>query len=336
MTKDPLIHPDPEVESAVEPGSSKLRNFMRYAGYPAALMLLGLCIYLAFFGGQNTNQASGFEHLQNANAVQIIIMLACVLASVIINGYIFWALLKPFQSDKPVPLITMTKLIAATSLLNYLPMRAGLVGRAAYLRQYHNIPYRVSVLMLFIAAGFTVCSFTIILFLNIWRTRFDLPYLISILTLVLILTLLAPRLITFATSRFPGLNTINLDWFKSLSPTRYANIYLWLWARILDAFCNAVRLYVAAQILDIDLNFLQSLTFAVAGMFVTLVTPLPNGLGLRELLYGLLGSIGIEGQSISETHLTLALIDRVIEAAVFVTTGLLSMGILHQRVKASD
>ena len=331
MTKDPLIHPDAEAEPAIEPGSSTLRKILRFIGYPAAFVLLGLSIWLAVKGGQSNEGESGFKHLFQASASQISMMLGCVVFSIVINGYVFYALLKPFPNGRPVSFFSMVKLIAATSLLNYMPMRAGMVGRAAYLKEYHQVGYRLSLLMLFIAAGFTVLTFLIMLLLNAWRTQLDAVWFISLTIILLCIARFMPAVMCQIIKRFPGFKDIALDWFSNLSFAKTSHIFVWLWARAFDVLAYALRLYIVVQVLGKETSFVVILTYAISGMFTTLATPLPNGLGLKELVFGLLASAGLGGETMAslESGIMLGLVDRAVEAIVFIVTGLLSIAILH-------
>lgn len=325
MTQDPLLHPEESAEGAVEPGSSGLRRFLRYAGYPIALILLGVCVWLAINQGKSEDGKSGLEQLLNASFEQLATMAGFVLASIAINGYVFWAILKPFENKKPVGLVRMTQLIAATSLLNYLPMRAGLVGRAAYLKKYHDVGYRVSVLMLFTAAGFTVLTFSYVFLATTLIGKMNFWWWAIVLGLLLSNVVAGPVVMRMVVPRFPGIAQVDMSWFAKLDLRKYLHAFVWLNARLVDVLCNAGRLYIASMIMDMDVSYIEMLTLAAGGMLATLATPLPNGLGVRDIIYTVGGG-----------NAMLGLVDRAIEAVVFIMMGLISILFIHQEAKRLD
>ena len=69
----------------------------------------------------------------------------------------FYALVAPFGR---ITFLEMGKLIAASSVLNYLPMRPGLVGRVVHQELVNAIPMRRSVLSIVEAA--VICAVTVL------------------------------------------------------------------------------------------------------------------------------------------------------------------------------
>lgn len=331
---DPLLHPDPEAEQQIEGGRRSMRDMLRRLAYPAAIAMLGLCIYFAVRGGGADDGPSGWQRLWHADPRHVAAMLLCVVGSVVLNGLVFWAIMKPFQTDRPVGLFDMTALIAATSLLNYLPMRAGMIGRAAYLKQRHGVGYRTSVVMLITVAGCTVITFALMTALTIWRGRIDAMWIAGMSIGLAVNALLGPIVLRYALRNVPMFR-IEARWFDRIGLGVTALIWLWLWARAADVALNAARLWLAADVFGRPIDYPHAILLAAGGMFVTLLTPLPNGLGLRELLYGWFGSAGDMMRDM-RSGLAVGLIDRAVEAVVFITLGLAAIGYLHRKQRSTD
>src|SRR5690606_24408103 len=86
--------------------------------------------------------------LGDASPAMLAVLLAAVVANLVLVGLLFWLVTRPFDARPAVPVATMLALIAASGLLNNLPLRPGLVGRSLYLKRYHALPHRQSVLVL--------------------------------------------------------------------------------------------------------------------------------------------------------------------------------------------
>jgi uncharacterized membrane protein YbhN (UPF0104 family) len=71
-----------------------------------------------------------------------------------LTGLLFWAVTRGFGARPAVGPGKMTGLIAVSGLLNYVPVvRAGLWGRAVYLKKYHGVAVRDSLRILVIVLG---------------------------------------------------------------------------------------------------------------------------------------------------------------------------------------
>ncbi|MEX2673030.1 MAG: lysylphosphatidylglycerol synthase transmembrane domain-containing protein [Phycisphaeraceae bacterium] len=326
---DPLIHP--EEEGAEAPASR-----WRWVFYGFAVALLVACVYFAVQGAQGEDGPSGWQRLREAAWQDLAMMLGLVVGSVAINGWLFWMILKPFEPDhqqhRPVTLREMVGLIAASSLLNYLPMRAGMIGRAAYLKRLHGVDYKSSVAMLVIVAGATVFVFVLMAAATLWREGLDAIWWATVAAGIVAASVVAVPMMRWKLKLLRG---VPLGWFEHHRRQTAMLLTLIMAARAADVLMLAGRLYIAAAIFGTPLEWPGAVVMATGGMLITLATPLPNGLGLREGLYGLFAAVGVAGAAMPDGPMGVAigLMDRAAEAVVFIVVGVIALAYLHRKQK---
>lgn len=329
---DSLLHP--EQEGAKEP-----KNPWRWVMYAFALLLLAVCVYLAFEGARGEDGVSGWDRLREAAWQDVATMLGLVVGSVVINGWLFWLMLKPFEPDpqhyRPLTGREMVGLIAASSLLNYLPMRAGMIGRAAYLKKLHGIDYRLSALMLFIVAGLTMYVFGLLAGATLWRQQIDAVWLASVATAIAVAAVVGVPVMRWKLRVLPG---ISVAWFDHHRGPAVGLLAAVMTARVADVLMLAGRLYIAAKIFGTPIEAPAAVVMATGGMLITLATPLPNGLGLREGIYGLFAAVGVAGEAMPDGPMGVAigLIDRAVEAVIFIALGVLAIWYLHRKQQRAE
>jgi hypothetical protein len=327
---DPLLHPE-EVEGAPR----RSRRWVQWVVYAVALGLLGACIAVGYGEFQ-----AGWDKLRAASAADLGIMLAMIAANLVLDGFVFWAVLIPFRPPRPVTLREMTALVSATALLNYLPMRAGMIGRAAYLKQRHGVNYRDSVVMLLAVAAMTVAIYLMLGGLSLATGGLNAVWWIgSVLGLGLMAWLgvevlrhgrwLMPK---FVVRYFDDAHAA-IGWLDKRRVTGVLAMWLVLVARAAGFGSRVVLIWMAARVFETPISATGALMLAICGTFVTLATPLPNGLGLREGIYGLLAAAGVAGAAISEgsTGVALGLVERAVEAIGFVIAGTVGLLYVHRR-----
>lgn len=337
--EDPQPQPPPPepVDEAIEAEEAEeletgSPSAVRWLMYAAALGLLGLCIYLAIGQAQEGEQ-SGWQRLSEADPRHAAGLLLLVAANIAINGVIFWAVVKPFERDRPVSLTDMTALIGATALLNYLPARAGMIGRAAYLKRKHAVSYRASVVMLIAVAGGTMFLFAVVVAATLWRQGIDAVWWLSVGAVLVAAAIAAPTAMRLKLRWTPGLKSVSDGWFVEHPVRARLGALGLLLLRGLDVFTFAGRVWLGAQIVGSPIELHGAMLMATGGMFITLAAPVANGLGLREGLYGLFAGAGVAGEALKGggLGLTVGLIDRAAEALVFIVLGLLALAYLHRR-----
>ncbi|MBI1335564.1 MAG: hypothetical protein GC164_01225 [Phycisphaera sp.] len=271
---------------------------IKAAGFGLGLLLLGAAIYNAW--GRVDR-----ESLLNASPSLLLVIGAGVLGNLIASGLLFWVVTKSFDASPPVSVIRMVQLIAASGLLNYLPLRPGLVGRAAYLKARHNLPVKQS---LFILAIVLVLGLLVAILVVVSTTIPAYTYSVSVLGVLVLMWVTAPvaRVI-----------------FRR--PVWHA--WSWLPLKSIDVLATALRLWAATSVVGQPLSPSTALACAAAGSLVAAVGLTPNGLGLREwTIAGLSellapGSLAIAGLGAS--------LDRGLEAIVMTLAGIGSIKSLH-------
>lgn len=233
---------------------------------------------------------------------------AAVAAQLLLTGVLFWAVTLSFDATPRVGVLRMSQVIAASSLLNYLPLEAGLIGRAAYLKWRHALPVRQSVLILLvvIALSTIVPGAAVALALAVpepWRPVVGA----AMLLLMSVATAPAASLLL----RRP----IRMGW-------------LWVPLRAAELLAGTLRLWLAFQIVGHPMAFHQVLIAASAGFFISLLSPTPNGLGLRE--WAIAGLSALLAPTSGPAAALASLVDRAIEALVFTPAGLWSMHALRR------
>ena len=294
------------------------RKIKRWAGYTLGAVLLIACIVMAVRGGD-------WQLLARAAWEDVAAVLGIILLNALTSSVIFWYLTRPFeQPDCPIPLERMLALIAASSLLNYLPLRAGLIGRAAYLKREHGIGYRQSVTVLFVAIALSAMIYAMFLLAVLLPQHYgDIPLIIA-----------TGMVIVVSAAAYVTLNRL-----KSNTVGRWAeggSIALVL--RTMEVALTSLRLSLIFGMVGYDLRLTEAVVLATCGMFITLVGITPNGLGLREWLYGLIAASGFFGGDVKgglQLGLQVALIDRAAEALVVIPSGLAGMVYLKNKSRRS-
>jgi len=206
-----------------------------------------------------------------------------------------------------VPWRDMQLMIASAALLNYLPLRPGLVGRIAYQKAAYGLSAKDSVRIVAeslvlsgLAAAWIAMSAVVA-----WATPAPFPIVAS----------LAPAVAVF------GLRTAARRWCLA-GLVRWVEILLW-----------AARYLLAFRVLGIDLSFNAAQVVGCSSLFANLVPFVSNGLGLREWTVGLLApALSSDAAAITlELSMTAELINRAMELVVVAIVGGLAMSWLVGR-----
>jgi len=237
--------------------------------------------------------------LAEANPLRLAAIAACILANLALAGMLFWAVTRPFEASPPVGLGRMTALIAASSLLNYLPLRAGLVGRTAYLKTRHGLSLTSSGIILVIVLAVAT--------------------LVSGAATTLLLAPIGPWRWPLAGLALAGGTLSRGPLARRLVGRPLPLAWTWIPLRSLDLAVTGVRLWLVFEVIGHPVPFETALVLSAAGTWVSLVGFTPNGLGLREWLLGGLahwldpvtGTLGLQA----------AVLERAVEALVVVAVG---------------
>lgn len=174
--------------------------------------------------------------------------------------------------------VEMGAVIASAWLLNYLPMRPGLIGRVAYHKKVNDIPIAASVQVLAFSIGLSG---------------------VAIVVMIALLLLLGGQ--SSAAGATPGSRT----WIALTIPgVLGVAAGLWLRARaspswrfisagvfkFADVLVWAVRYWACFAVVGVELSPTQAAGIAAVTQLVLLIPLAGNGLGLREWAVGLVAS----------------------------------------------
>ena len=235
--------------------------------------------------------------------------LVCALANIAACGGLFHALVKRHGR---VGLFEMQMLVVVSALLNYAPLRPGLVGRVAYQRLVGGITVRRSTLALVEAA--IICAASIgwlalaAAVAGVWHERL----LGGVMAAV---PLLGALVMTTLTQR---------PWMI------YSEAIFWRW---IDLLAWTGRYWCVFALVGVDLDIESAAIAACVGSAASLLPFVGNGLGVREW------AIGLAGPALSRwpTDMGLAadLLNRAIDLVTVVPLGLLALPICVRRMRTA-
>jgi hypothetical protein len=234
----------------------------------------------------------------------LILLLAGVAANVVLTGVMFSLLMSRYGR---VGLLEMQALIAAATLVNYLPLRPGLPGRIAYHKAVNRI--------LAIRSAKTIVQASMLSLVMV-------GYLAAIILLIRTLDascfwlwcgVLGPPPLMLA-----GTFVRPLRIWLLAALVRYAEVFVW-----------ALRYYAAFKLIGLPIPMTESLVFACVSMIATMVPFVSNGLGLREWAVGLASPLLAVGRL--EQGITAELLNRAAEMAVVLVLGLTGLAYLAAR-----
>jgi hypothetical protein len=311
-------------------GSSR---FLQAAAYALALALLAASIWYAI-GDQRTED---WRALLDAEPGILIALIATVIVSaVLIPGLQFWLVTRPFVSTKPLNFSVMQALLAASSLLNYTPIKAGLIGRVGYLRQYHGVGLRAAVLSHMIIGVVFVAAAAVILLATAWRGNLDAGWWAILAVGLAVSALLGAPVLRAAIPRSTPVDARMRD------SVGWAGRYLMicLLAQVAALFAAALRWWLVFRILEHPISLADAWLAAIVHMLSVMLGP-ANGLGLREWLIGIGGQQGWLSDALGSdigVGLTAALVDRAAEAVVLIVCGLLGLWFLRRanRIQSAE
>jgi hypothetical protein len=285
-------------------------------GFALGAALLVWCISKAIKGG-----GAGWEKLQHANPLLIAGLVSCTLVSLLVNGAIFWIVVRPVH---PVRLDHMQYLNLVTSVLNYAPIRAGLIARIAYNLRVDRMS------LLLIGGWFAAIGYTLVLTLGavvmttvirgLWgdgTPRFDGMWFFLLAVQLVVGGVLTRMVVGMPLVQRGGKG---MDRMLRQPSALWGAIIL----RLVDVAAYAGRMGCAAAILGLNLSVTQVILLAIAAIAVSL-NPLGR-VGYREVGVAFFASyLGMSGETFDAARNQLALIESAGEAVVAIPLGALSL-----------
>lgn len=295
-------------------------------GFAVGLALLIWCIVGA--AGQGDWSA-----VANADPLLVLGLMGCTIVSLACNGATFWLVIRPIQKLR---LRDMELLNLTAAVLNYAPIRAGLIARVAYNMRVDRLP------LLVIGGWLAAIAYTMLLALGsvvvatLLKQTYDWSWwlwTIAIIAQLLVGGLLTIALINFAQSMLPGdlLNKLG----KGMHNMLRQPAVLWgaLGVRLIDIAAYFGRMTCAAAILGLDtkLTGSQIALLAITAMVMSLI-PLGR-VGYREAGVALVAPFLVGMSDIDTSLKQLALVESAGEAIVAIPLGALSLFWYRRRWK---
>ncbi len=271
------------------------------------MALLASAVWVALAHGEALQAALG--NARHASPALVLLALGLPLANWLLISASFTALYRP---ETRVPMGEMSALVAAAWLLNYLPLRPGLVARLAYHKRRHQITVRRSIQVLVVSSMLSglsalLCSAVAILLP---------PSAPSWGVVAAVLLPMAPMLV-------------------GLSSERLGRLCLVFCLRYLDLLVWVGRYWSVFAIIGVPLSLRESVALAIVSQIALLVPVAGNGLGLREWAVGLLAGMlpafaGVEG---TPTGLAGDLVHRGFEIAGALLVGVPALFLLSRTLR---
>ncbi|HMN96066.1 MAG TPA: hypothetical protein PKC43_01465 [Phycisphaerales bacterium] len=246
--------------------------------------------------------ADAWEALRRPDPGEIALLLAAVLGNVVLTGLIFRSLMRRYGD---VGRLEMIALIAASTLLNVVPVKPGLFGRIAWHRAVNGISPLHSARAIVEAAGISAAAIAALLaglllgdFIGLDGTGLAAAGLGAALCVPVAAAAIAP--------------------FRPLAGAaalRCADLATW-----------GVRCWLAFGLLGIEVPPAVALALAAASNATTLLPLFGNALGLREWVVALLAPM-LAGVDQAEA-LMAELINRAAELTIMLPLGLAAVGAL--------
>lgn len=301
--QDPTV----SVTALVNPNSTGTRRrwfLIKLAAMATGVLMLAGAIVLVWT--QHDRITSALDAMSQPRPGPIVILLLSMLGTLMVTGLQFQLLL----SRHRIPAMEMQGLIAGSALLNFLPLKAGLLGRIAYHQVVHGIRPMETARAMILARVAGLLAITITAVSLFFRDWLEGP-------------LWAWALVPAA---LPG-------WFLLLSMTRTAGLVVLL--KYVDLLLMAVRYRCAFMLMDEPIGFDVCMALAAIGMLAGAIPFLTGGLGVREWLVGWLTTVLVTLPTALEIGLLADLVNRAAELIVLVPVGGVAIFWLRPRLTAA-
>ena len=282
----------------------------KISGAVVGVGLLGAAVVLAARGvdGAALRAVPGWVLPLIAAGVGVNLLATAALMYVMTRGY---------ATDTPVGYPEMVAVVAWSGLLNYVPViRAGLWGRAAYLKRTHGLAVRDSVKLLGVILGLAGVVLGSLGLLGValrggafWGAAGGAGV---GLTGVLVWGALRPRAV--------GL--------------RRGAAWLWVPLRLVDLAAAAGRLWLGFYAVGHVVSAREAVVLTCASLLVKLTGLTPNGLGLSEWAVAAVAAAVSPVSAASAA--AAALVDRAVEVPVAIVAGLVGWAALRKRERERE
>lgn len=277
---------------------------------------VGLLIWCIANAIRSANEEGGWERLAEADPLLIIGLLSCTVASLIANGAIFFVTIQPVRRLRFLDLQLVN---ACAAILNFAPIRLGLVARAAYHLRVDRLTF------LTVGAWFAAIAFLMVACLAVTAASLVIrPSPGFIWLVVLIVLLVTSGLIIRALMG----NALLVRHGRGMEQMLRHPLSLWggLALRMIDVAAFMGRMWFAAEILGIALSGGDRFMLGLVAFAGTLI-PLGR-VGYREFAVGVVGGFllpHLSSAELGQGTYQLSIIESAGEAIVFIPMGALAL-----------
>ena len=276
-----------------------LHSLLKVVFYPVSVG------FLFYFFMENIDQ---YKTLISSNKLILFSIFFCIFAITIFGSIPTLLYLKKFSINLTV--FECYSIFIMTSSLNYLPLKAGMIGKGIILKKKHSLSYSR-----YLAVTLSVYLFSI--FYQSMSAVFVMAYHVFFYTnkLTVLLVFLSAMLASLSTivvttyfgkwlgalailkkipSIFPLLGSLNRD----------RAIFLGMfWIIIFHVLFSALKIYFLFDILSFDISLEQAVVISVLAGLSGIISLTPGNLGFQELAtslaYGAMGGVFENGLSVA-------------------------------------
>lgn len=271
------------------------RKTLRLVGSGIGLLLLiGACLLIL---RERETLHAAHDALRAPNLGLFGMLIGAIIGNFLLSGLMFSVLIRPFGR---VGLIEMQAVVAAASLINFLPLRPGLFGRIAYHSVVNRIPVRDATRVMIEGVVMTmIAALLMAIMVGLSRLAGTPTWILAVIPAFVLAALIA------------------------VDPAR-RRLLLALLLRYVDLALWAVRYLAAFALLGRELGLNAAFALATISVLATMVPFFSNGLGLREWAVGLVAPLITSYQL--ELALTAEIINRAVEIVLVLVLGLTALG----------
>lgn len=302
-----MPEPSHNLETPAKPSIAR-----RAIGFAVGILLLAAALWAVFTS--HDALAALRSGLTESSWSLRILAIALPIINWILISISFWLLTRRFGN---VALLEMHALIGSAWLLNYLPLRPGMIGRMAYHKTIHNIRVTDSIRIMVISVALTAIATAVLLGLSILAIPLHTPFAWSLLAL--------PAFLLLALGIILALRA------RSIFDPRAALILAFA-VRFLDILTWVARYAVVFTLIGHPISIAQAALITAVSQLAMTIPLAGNGLGLREWGIGLTLPIAAANTARS-VGLSADLLNRAAELLIALPVGLLSAALLAHRYR---
>ncbi|MGD9791578.1 MAG: hypothetical protein AB7V21_13230 [Phycisphaerales bacterium] len=306
-------------------GKERARVVRQVIGFAIATILIGLA------GAMVWRDREAISMIRRAitagNAPRLAGVWGLVALNLVCTSATFWFLTPLDKHGRPrVGAREMFFLICGANLSNYLPLRAGMLGRMAYHRAYNAIPVRESAVILFRSLLLSAGAVVTLAFLGATVLRSDR----GIVAWAQVGAVVLPLIAAFGVAI--------LMRHQSGGRGGVARTALAFAARYADMLCWAARYAIVFSAAGLDLSWSQAIAYTAIAQVSMTIPIVGNGLGLREWMIGVVGAVlpvwavGTVSMTTRDQRLAAELVHRGVELLAILPLGMIGAMWVARRV----